>query len=48
LELLLVRLGSAAVGIAGEHFNDEFPMISAPSFQAILDGGGVFADDADV
>jgi hypothetical protein len=48
LELLLGSFQCPAGLIASEHFMDKFPVISAAGFEAILDGGGVIADDADV
>ena len=48
LELLFGGLQRTAGLVAGEHVVDEFPMIAAPGFEAILDGGGVVADDADI
>ena len=48
LELLLGGFQRAAGLVAGEHVVDEFPVVAAPGFEAVLDGGGVVADDADV
>ena len=48
LQLLLVGLGVATGFIAGEHGVHEFPMVAATELEAVGDGGGVFADDADV
>jgi hypothetical protein len=48
LELLLVGLGLAAGLVAGEHVVNKLPVIATPVLEAILDGGGVFADDADI
>jgi hypothetical protein len=48
LELLFVGLELAAGFVAGEHVVNELPVIATPVFEAFLDGGGVFADDADI
>ena len=48
LELLFVGLQLAACFVTGEHVVNKLPMIAAAVFEAILDEGGVFADDADI
>ena len=48
LQLLLGGFQSAAGFVAGEHRGDEFPVIAAAGFEAVLNGGGVVAEDADI
>ena len=48
LELLFGGFKRPAGLVAGEHFVDKFPVVAAAGFEAVLNGGGVFADDADV
>ena len=48
LQGLFFRLGGTALFIAGQHIIDEFPVIAATEFEAILNGGRIFADDSNV
>ena len=48
LELLLGSLRRTARLVTGKHVINELPEISTPGFKAFLNGGRVFADDADI
>jgi hypothetical protein len=48
LQLLFRGFRGAPRLITSEHGVHKFPVVATPGFEAILNGGGIFADDADV